>query len=173
MKQFQQRIRKGQKGLKKPPPDDYGTPVAAGAKGKGAQPRPQPTPSSPWRWPLLVLCMVLAAGATWAVLEFAGWSRIPHALVGKWVVEGGEQDGATFDFHRDGTMIGRINLNGKEGIIKARVRADGDQLFITTQNPNTGRDDTRAQTIKTLTRTELVLEDSQGRAFRMKRADRE
>ncbi len=170
MKQFPHRIKKGSKAPRKPPPDDHGTPGAAGAKGQGAQPRPQPTPSSPWRWPTLVLCLVLTAGATWAVVEFVGWSRIPHALAGKWVVQGGEQDGATFDFHRNGTMIGRINVRGKEAIIDARVRVEGDSLLITTRNPTTQRDEVRSLKIEKLTPTQLILEDPRGVVMRMEKA---
>jgi uncharacterized protein (TIGR03066 family) len=120
---------------------------------------------------LLVICLLVAAGGTWAFLEFVVWNKLPAELVGKWVVQGGEQDGATFDFYRSGAMVGRINVRGKEGIINAHVAVDGDVLLITTQNPSTRRDETKKQTIKTLSATELVLQDEQGNRFRMERAD--
>ena len=104
-------------------------------------------------------------------LEFVVWNKLPPELVGKWVVQGGEQDGATFDFYRSGAMVGRINLRGKEGIINAQAAVDGDVLLITTQNPQTRRDETKKQTIKTLSATQLVLQDDQGNRFRMERAD--
>jgi hypothetical protein len=136
------------------------------------QVRPTAPARSPWPWVLLAaLCVLVAAGTTWALLEFVIWARVPGALVGKWVVEGGEQDGATFDFFRGGTMLGHINLQGREGIIEARVRVQDGTLLSTTQNPNTGRDETRAQKIRSLTARELVLEDDRGHTLRMTRAD--
>jgi len=143
-------------------------------KDNAAPKEPPPPPAAPrsrWRWPVLILCLLLAAGGTWAVFEYVIWTNIPGALIGKWVVEGGEQDGANFDFFRDGTMVGRINLRGSEGIIKARVRVEGDKLLLITQNSQTGQAVLRTQRIRTLTRTELVLEDGKGQVTRMVRAD--
>jgi hypothetical protein len=67
--------------------------------------------------------------------------------------------------------VGRVNLQGREGVIHARVRVEGQTLFCTTENPYSGQGETRKQTIKTLTATSLVLEDEQGRVLRMSRAD--
>jgi hypothetical protein len=108
---------------------------------------------------------------TWALFEFVVWNRIPGKLVGKWVVEGGPQDGATFDFFRDGTMTGRINLQGREGIVQAGVRVKGDVLYSTTTNPNTGQPETRQQTIEELSRETLILKDARGSRLRLVRAD--
>src|SRR5258708_7271342 len=82
--------------------------------------RPPPIPKagavpegrSPWRWAVLGLCLFLTAGGTWAVMELVVWNKLPPQLVGKWAVQGGEQDGATFDFFRNGTMVGRLNMGG-------------------------------------------------------------
>ncbi len=124
------------------------------------------------RWAVMAFCVILAGGGTWAVLEFWIWNQLPRHLAGKWVVtEPKEQDGATFDFFRNGTMIGRINMQGQEGIIQARVRIEGNDLHITTRNPRTNEDETRTQRIMTLTGQQLVLEDDQGRRFRMERAE--
>ena len=141
--------------------------------------QPQKAPSTPpvtggspaRRWAIPVLCLLLAAGGTWAAFEFIVLAPLPRDLVGKWVVEGGEQDGATFDFYRNGTMIGRVNLQDREGRIEARVRVEGDLLLSTTRNPNTRRDETRTQKIVRLTRSELVLEDNRGQVLRMTPAD--
>jgi uncharacterized protein (TIGR03066 family) len=119
---------------------------------------------------LLVLLALGIASGTWALFEFVVWNRLPAELVGKWVVQGGEQDGATFDFHRNGTMVGRINVRGNEGIINAQAAVEGDALLITTQNPTTKRGETKKQTIKTLNATDLVLQDEQKNVFRMERA---
>ena len=121
-------------------------------------------------WILAGVVLLTGCGA-WAFAEFVVWNRLPTELVGKWVVEGGEQDGATFDFYRGGTMVGRINVNGREGIIKASVAVEDNRLLSTTQNPNTGATETRSQTIVQLTKTQLILRDDRGNDLRMVRAD--
>ena len=120
---------------------------------------------------LLVLLAAGMAAGTWAFLEYVVWNKLPAELVGKWVVVGGEQDGATFDFHRNGTLVGRINVHGKEGIINAGVRVEGKSLHATTTNPNTKMAETRTQTIVTLTDAALVLQDDRGQLLKMERAD--
>lgn len=141
-------------------------------KKSPARTPPPPTPaSSPWpRRLLLILLAVLATGGAWAVAEFVMEPTIPRELVGKWVVVEGPQEGATFDFFRDGTMVGKVNLGGKEGIIKATVRVEGNKILSTTKNPQTGKDDTRTQVIRTLNDKELVVEDEQGKLLKMERA---
>jgi uncharacterized protein (TIGR03066 family) len=119
----------------------------------------------------MVLVVAVVAGGTWAASEYWLWSPIPSQLVGKWVVEGGEQDGATFDFFRNGDMVGNINLSGRAGIIKARVRVQDNLLFSTTRNPNTDQDETRTQKIITLTERDLILEDDRGQQLKLHRAD--
>jgi uncharacterized protein (TIGR03066 family) len=139
-------------------------------KAPSVQPSGGVRPSWPRRL-LLALCLLLAAGGSWALFEFVIWSRVPAALVGKWVVEEGEQEGATFDFSRNGTMIGHINVQGEVHIVKARVRVEGDLLLSTTQRPTTGEELTRAQRIQKLTARELVLEDDRGQLLKMTRAN--
>ncbi len=119
---------------------------------------------------VLFLSLILATAATWAGFEFVVWSKIPSRLVGKWVIEGGEQDGATLDFFRNGTMLGRMNVRGSLAIVNGRVSVDGNKLIITTQNPQTKVDETRTQRITLLTDKELALEDGQGKVFRLSRA---
>ncbi len=127
------------------------------------------------RWPrlaVMALCVFLAGGATWAVMELWIWNQLPRHLAGKWVVtDPPDQEGATFDFFRNGTMIGRVNLQGQEGIIHARVRLEGNDLHLTTRNPHTSEEETRRQRIVTLNAQQLILEDDQGRRFRMERAE--
>ncbi|MFO0866618.1 MAG: hypothetical protein U0744_18590 [Gemmataceae bacterium] len=132
---------------------------------------PVPTASTGSRRLILVALVLGAAFGTWALLEFVIWNHIPGALVGKWVVEGGPQDGATFDFLRNGTMTGRINLQGREGIVRAGVRVEGNILYSTTTNPHTGASETRQQTIEELSRETLILKDGQGARLRLVRAD--
>lgn len=130
--------------------------------------------SSMWRWGIPVLCLVAAAAGTWAAFEFIVLSKLPRELLGKWVVVGGEQDGADFDFSRNGTMRGRVNVKGREFIVEARVRVVDKVLYSTTTNPNTGREETRTQSIVALTDKRLVLQDERGQLLELERAnDRE
>jgi hypothetical protein len=137
----------------------------------GEAPPPAAASSSPWRWLVPALCLLIAAGGTWAVFEFLILSKLPPELLGKWVVVGGDQDGADFDFFRNGTMRGRINVKGTEHRVDARARVEDKVLYSTTTNPHTGQDETRAQKIVTLTERELVLQDGRGELLKMKRAE--
>jgi uncharacterized protein (TIGR03066 family) len=123
-----------------------------------------------WRWVAIALILTATAGGSWALLEYVVWAKLSYPLVGKWVVEGGEQDGATFDFYRNGRMLGRVNVGGREGIIEARVRVEDNKLLTTTRNPMTGQDETRPQTIQLLTDESLVLVDEDKMILRMVRA---
>lgn len=122
------------------------------------------------RWAVIALIVVATAGGSWALLEYVVWAKLSYPLVGKWVVEGGDQDGATFEFYRNGSMVGRVNVGGREGVIDARVRIEGDKLLTTTRNPMTGLAETRPQTIRVLTENNLVLVDEQQSILRMVRA---
>jgi uncharacterized protein (TIGR03066 family) len=118
---------------------------------------------------LLVGCLIVAGGASWAFAEFVLWNTLPAELVGKWVVVGGEQDGATFDFYRNGTMVGNVNVQGRHGIVNATVAVEGNKLLTTTRNPNTGREETRSQTIRTLNQRSLELVDARGHILTLTR----
>ncbi len=128
-------------------------------------------PLSAKRAALLGICLLLSGGGTWAVMEFVVWNTTPPELVGKWVVTHGPQEGATFDFHRNSTMIGRVNQDGKLGIVNARIHVEDDKIYATTKNPRTGQDTTLVQTIRTLTARNLVIEDEQGNRTFMERAE--
>ncbi len=99
------------------------------------------------------------------------WARVPPELVGKWVVREGPQEGATFDFHRGGTMVGHVNAGGNEAIVKARIRVQDKAIYSTTTNPHTGHEDTMVLNIRALTARDLVVEDPQGQVLKMERAD--
>jgi uncharacterized protein (TIGR03066 family) len=132
------------------------------------------TVKAPRRKGFLILGVVLAGagafGGTWAFCEFVLWNRVPSELVGKWVVTEGPQEGATFDFYRNGNLRARLNAGGREAIMEARVRVEDKKIYSTTTNPNTGQDDTKVLMIRTLTARELVVEDEQGTVMKMQRA---
>jgi uncharacterized protein (TIGR03066 family) len=123
------------------------------------------------RWGLIALCVLLTSGVTWAACEFVILSKLPSELVGKWVVVGGQQDGATFDFSRRGTMVARLNNNGREALVKATVTVEGDILCVTTPHPQTNVEDTRKIKILELTDRKLTLQDEKGEVWKMDRAN--
>jgi uncharacterized protein (TIGR03066 family) len=137
-------------------------------------PRPAQQPGqtvSPRRWLVLALLALAAAAGTWALFELVVWNTVPPELVGKWVVVDGPQEGATFDFYRGGTMVGRVNAGGNEAIVEARIEVDGKKIHSTTRHPQTGQSDTKVLTIRTLTTRQLVVVGPDGDALRMERAD--
>ncbi len=133
-------------------------------------PKTLPARSSAKLWGLAALCL-LVAGGTWAVLEFVVWNTVPSALVGKWVVTEGPDEGGTIDFYRGGTMVARVNLQGRLGIIEAKIRVEDDKIIATLKNHQTGELGTRVQTIKVLDGRRLVLEDEHGNLIKLEKAD--
>ncbi len=119
-----------------------------------------------WHWAVIVVCVLAGAATGYFIFDQYVWARVPPELVGTWGVEGGEQDGATLEFQRNGEFRGRVNNRGREEIIKSQVTAAGNVLRFTSAHPTTGQVSVQTQTIKKLTATELVLEDEKGRVFR-------
>jgi uncharacterized protein (TIGR03066 family) len=130
------------------------------------------TPPRPWlpHWVVPLLCVTVAAVATFALFEYLILSKVPRAMLGKWVVVEGEMEGATLEFFRDGRMLAKVNMQGKEGVIKAQVEVDGQTMRSTTVNPFTKMEETDTQTIVTLTDTQFVIEDRKGTVMKMERA---
>jgi uncharacterized protein (TIGR03066 family) len=142
-------------------------------KKQPAQPQIPPAASarsSAMRWAVLAIGLFLAAGATWAFFEYVVWATTPSELVGKWVVTEGPDQGGTVDFYRNGTMVAKVNHQGREGIIEARIRVEDKKLYVTTTHQQTGAVGTRVQTIKLLDDSRLVLEDERGMSVKMARA---
>jgi uncharacterized protein (TIGR03066 family) len=121
------------------------------------------------RWAIIVLCLVLACGGTVAFCEYFVFAKIPTELVGKWVVQGGPQDGSTFDFSRNGTLEAHINAQGYDHPLNATIAVDDKQMRITTRNPHTNQDETRTCLIRELTADSLIVEFEQNETFKMVR----
>jgi hypothetical protein len=152
-------------------------------KAKQAAHAQHPAPgrgqSGVWKWALVLLCITMAAGVTYAVLHFFILSKIPREMIGTWVVmevktTGADQadealKGGRFDFRRDGTMICRTNMDGKGYTIKATVEVDQKTLRITSVNPYTGQPVTDVQTIRTFSGDQFVIEDRKGTVLVMER----
>lgn len=127
-------------------------------------PRKEPTGAMFPRWALIVLCLLVTAGSTWAVFEFVVWNTLPAELVGKWEVTEGPQRGAIFNFSRNGTLEAHFQSADpdKMNVMQASVTVEDKKLLVTTRNPNTKQNETRACLIRELTAKTLVVEFEQG-----------
>jgi uncharacterized protein (TIGR03066 family) len=121
------------------------------------------------RWAVILLTVAAVAGVSFAAFELLLPGRIPLELVGQWRVVGGDMDGMTLEFQRDGTMIGRVTVNGNDNLMKGMAEVDGNILRTTTTNPFTRKAETGMQTIVTLTETQFVTEDKKGTRITMAR----
>jgi uncharacterized protein (TIGR03066 family) len=144
--------------------------------GGGAGPNGDPGPVTAaarrrWlpHWAVALLCVAVSGAATFALLEYVILSKVPRALLGKWVVAEGELEGARLEFFRDGTMTLKLSKGGKEWDTTAKVRTEDNTLWSTTTNPVTGQVETAAQTIVALTDTRCVLEDGKGAVLKLER----
>jgi uncharacterized protein (TIGR03066 family) len=128
-------------------------------------------PPRPWlpRWAVAVLLTAVTAAVTFVVFEYVILSKVPRAMLGKWVVTQGAMEGATLEFFRDGTMTATVTKDGKSVAYTARVRADEKTVWSTTKHPMTGKEETAEQAIVTLTDNEFVLEDKKGAVLKMER----
>jgi uncharacterized protein (TIGR03066 family) len=117
-----------------------------------------------------VACIALAAGGSFVLFEFVLPGKVPAELVGRWHVDRGPMPGMTLEFRRNGTMIGKAIIDGKEGIIEGTAEVNGNILSTTTTNPFSRRLETGTQKIITLTQTEFVTEDQSGTRVTMIRA---
>lgn len=131
---------------------------------------PKQAPKRSWlRWAVPLLCVLVSGGGTFALFEYVILSKLPRELLGKWVVIEGEMEGATAEFSRNGTTIWKVNMKGKEGIIKGRAEVDGETMRIMTTNPMTKEPVTDTQTILTLNENQLVIEDQKGTIIKLER----
>jgi hypothetical protein len=131
--------------------------------------RTQPGKRRSWRWAMVAACLVLAGVGTWAVLENFVWTKIPPALVGQWEVTGGPMSGGTFSFSRNGSLAIQGIDQGSTYAINSRTVVVGKTLLMTSQDPNSGQEQTRKCTIQELTVTSLVLELEGGQVLRLVR----
>lgn len=142
------------------------------------KPRPASRPPSAPRRSLSRRGMLSLAGAmlltgigTWALFEYVIWNTTPPELVGSWIVVRGPQDqvGSVFEFRRNGTLVGHIDPDGRHHVLNATIRVEDNKIFATTRHPATGEELTRVQTIRKLTRMQLVLKDEQDNLMVMER----
>jgi hypothetical protein len=128
--------------------------------------------AAPERWPGWIATtawVLLIAGASYALFHYVILTRVPHHMIGTWLVVGGDMDGARLEFTRDGAMTGVVNMKGKAGKIEAKVEVENDTLRITSVNPYTNQPETDVQTIRVLRDDEFVIEDRKGTVMKMQR----
>jgi hypothetical protein len=142
---------------------------------------PVPNQATPWlpHWLIALTVVALVGAGSYAIFHYYVLTRIPHAMVGTWVVMDVKtnaddksnqalKDGR-FVFRRDGTLTVMTNMDGKGYTIKATVEVEDDILRITSVNPNNGQKATDVQTIRTLEGDRFVIEDSKGTMLMMER----
>ena len=129
-------------------------------------------PASKRTWLIGFAVIALAGAGTYALLHFFVLTRIPHAMVGTWVVMQVEVGGGdkSNEALKDGRMILQTNMAGKGYTINATAEVEDGTLQITTVNPNKKRESaTDVHTIRTLDRDRFVIEDRKGTVLMMER----
>jgi hypothetical protein len=134
----------------------------------------QPKRSRRWlTWLLVLACLVGGYVATCVLVENVLWPRIPSALAGKWHAQDSKQE-VTLEFSRNGAFTARATLAGKEGVVYARAQLDDANekaLHIISVNPQTKEEVKKTHIIRSLTKTELVMEDPTGEVSTFVRLD--
>jgi uncharacterized protein (TIGR03066 family) len=141
------------------------------------QPKESPTPAAaggrqlpPWPKSLLLgfVCAALSAGITFAAFEIFLPAPLPAALLGKWVVvEGEELKGATLEFFPDGSMVGTVQIEGREVAVKGRAQVEGNLFRVTTSS--LGGRTTDSQEILELNDRRFAVQDSRGELLILER----
>jgi len=106
---------------------------------------------------VLIICVGFAA--------FSGAADVDKAkAIGTWTVAKGEDipPGTSVEFTKDGKLIFKVALNGKEIKLEGTYKIEGDKITVSMKTPD-GKDDTETDTIKTLNDNEMVLVDPKGK----------
>ncbi len=134
-------------------------------------------PSRPRRWPVWLLaavCLVVAAGATYYLVDFVLWPRIPVALVGTWQSKDSQQNVVTLEFWANGHFEARAEVGGQVGVVYGSAVTDPNddtKLLITSTDRKSGHQITKTHIIHSLTEKELMLEDPMGKVSRLVRLE--
>ncbi len=124
-------------------------------------------------WLLACVCLVGAAAATYYLVDFVLWPRIPSALVGTWQVKGGKQNGVTLEFRANGAFQAKAQVGGKVGAVygTAVIEPDNDKALTITSTDASGQRIKKTHIIRALTENELTLEDPTGEVSRLVRLE--
>jgi uncharacterized protein (TIGR03066 family) len=143
---------KKSKGKKEPSREQLGSPTPAPTK--------EASVSSVRRWLVLLCCLAVGGAGTYFVLNAYIFPKLPDSVVGTWQVTGGELNGTQMTFHRDGTFSSIVTIDGRDIPIEARVALHDKTLRFTIVNGFTGKQETKTQTVRSLTETEMIVEES-------------
>jgi hypothetical protein len=123
------------------------------------------------RWASLVLVLTLGAAGSFYVFDRFLLAKIPTALVGKWGVDGGVQDGATLELNRNGTYRATVNLHGSEGIVTGRLEASAKSLTFISVHSTTGEEKSLRKTVVQIGKEEMTLREPSGEIMKLVRLD--
>ena len=87
------------------------------------------------------------------------FAQLPDEIVGTWQVKDGEMNGTRMIFHRDGAFTSIVTIDGRDISIEARVALHDKTLRFTIVNGLTGKQETKTQTIRSLTETEMIVDE--------------
>jgi len=135
---------------------------------------PERKPRRWFRWLLAAAFLFIAASLTYGLIDYVLFPRIPAELVGTWRVQGGPQNGVILHFDRNGDFEARYALGDKQGGVHARAEIDSSdhkKLRIVSTNSKTGRRMTKIHIIRSLTESEMLLEDPTGTVSRLIRLE--
>jgi uncharacterized protein (TIGR03066 family) len=118
-----------------------------------------------------VLLILFLAAITYTVGEHLLLVRVPHLMLGKWIVAEGKFEGSTVEFLRDGTMISNLKKDGVTVRIEGQIQVDGTLVEVTTRDQNTGKQVKDALTLLELSAQHFVTQDERGEVLIMKRAN--
>jgi uncharacterized protein (TIGR03066 family) len=143
--------------------------LAAAQPGAGPEAPSEPTRGKGRLLLVLLICLVGSSAASFVVFKYVIDPGIPRELIGTWQVTDGALRGATLEFREDGTAIAIMHKQGKKAVTNSSARVEGKQLFLTTRDDATGKDETVTQTIVELTAEALVIRDEDQMTYHMRR----
>jgi uncharacterized protein (TIGR03066 family) len=117
-----------------------------------------------------VICLGIAGTAAAQVTKDAKDDN-KSKIVGVWIVVKGEgvPAGTPMEFTKDGKLVLKFEINGKEIKMEGTYKVDGDKVTVSMKTPD-GKEDVETDTIKELTDSKFVVTDPKGKEVEFKRA---
>src|SRR5271169_2281497 len=105
-----------------------------------------------------VICLAITGTAAAQVTKDTKAANNKDKIVGVWIVVKGEgvPAGTPMEFTKDGKLILKFDVNGKEFKMEGSYKIDGDKVTVSMKTPD-GKEDSETDTIKTLTDSMLVV----------------
>ena len=117
------------------------------------------------------ICAALVTTATAQAPNEAKAADNKNKIVGVWIFvkDAGLPAGTPMEFTKDGKLILKLDINGKEIKLEGAYKLDGDKVTVSMKSPD-GKEDSETHTIKTLTDSMFVFTDSKGMEVELKRS---